>query len=266
VLRDYPQYYSYFGLHSFAYGGRLMENHNHLLGRTAGVDGFKTGYIGASGFNLDASAVRNGRRLIVVVLGGSSAAARDAHVADLLDAGFQVLGHRAMGQTMTVADNLHEPAPIGDVVRPPTEEGSGDQAGVRIVLADPPPVQHLIAPERPEHAYAPLADRGRAPVREQSGREAQVERGRADRHAKARDDDSWGVQVGAYRQRGQAREELAALKHRYGKLSDADRDVQAAGHGYYRARFSGLSAAEARHACSVMHAHHQTCEVVAPEG
>jgi D-alanyl-D-alanine carboxypeptidase (penicillin-binding protein 5/6) len=71
--------------------------------------------------------------------------------------------------------------------------------------------------------------------------------------------------VGAYRNRGQARDELAALEHRYAKLGDADHDVRSAGR-YYRARFSGLSASEARRACSAMRAHHQTCEVVAPAG
>jgi D-alanyl-D-alanine carboxypeptidase len=264
ILRDYPQYYRLFSERSFTYDGHYMENHNHLLGRTPGVDGFKTGYIGASGFNLAASAVRNNRRLVVVVLGGSSTAARDAHVADLFDAGFEVLNRRTMGQTITIAQNLHEPAPIGDVVRPPAEEGSGDQAGVRIVLSDPQPVQHLITPEAPDHAYAPLADRGRAPDREQGRLETRAERRR---DARAHDNDSWGVQVGAYRNRGQAREALATAEHRYSnKLSDAGHDVQAAGRGYYRARFSGLSAAEARRACAVMRSHHQTCAVVGPEG
>jgi len=265
ILRDYPQYYRLFSERSFTYAGHYMENHNHLLGRTPGVDGFKTGYIGASGFNLAASAVRNDRRLVVVVLGGSSTAARDAHVADLFDAGFEVLGRRAMGQTTTVAQNLREPAPIGDVVRPPTEEGSGDQAGVRIVLTDPQPVQHMIQPEAPEHAYAPLTDRGGAPAREEGRRESSPDRQRGGQAA-GRSEGSWGVQVGAYRNRGQARDQLSALEHRYSKLGDADRDVQPAGRGYYRARFSGLTAAEARRACSVMHAHHETCEIVAPQG
>ena len=125
-------------------------NHDGMLGRTPGVDGLKTGYIGASGFNLAASAVRDNRRVIVVVLGGSSAAARDAHVADLLDAGFEVLKRRGIGQTTTVAQNLHEPAPIGDVVRPPTEEGSGEQDNLHIVLTDASPEHHLIAPDTPQ--------------------------------------------------------------------------------------------------------------------
>ena len=69
VLRDYPQYYHYFGRKQFTYRGRTMSNHNHLLGRMPGVDGFKTGFTNAAGYNLAASAVRNGHRLIAVVHG-----------------------------------------------------------------------------------------------------------------------------------------------------------------------------------------------------
>src|SRR5690606_10372414 len=67
IMRDYPQYYSYFGVKQFTYGGVTMNNHNRLLRQMPGVDGLKTGFTNASGFNLAASAVRDGRRLIAVV-------------------------------------------------------------------------------------------------------------------------------------------------------------------------------------------------------
>jgi D-alanyl-D-alanine carboxypeptidase (penicillin-binding protein 5/6) len=270
VMRDYPQYYHFFSLRSFDYHGLMMTNHNGMLGRTPGVDGLKTGYIGASGFNLAASAVRDNRRLIVVVLGGSSSAARDAHVADLLDAGFSVLGHRALGQTITVADNLHEPIPSGQIVRPPSEQGSGDQAGLQIVLTDASPTHHLISQDVPDEAGPPSADRGGPPTRAderrqaaKSAKEAKAEKTRAKGHE--REDAAYAVQIGAYKKKGQARDALATLEQRYEKLGDADHDVQAAGHGYYRARFSGLSAAEAKRACSALRTHHQTCVVVTPD-
>ena len=136
VMRDYPQYYSYFSIKEFDYHGRTVVNHNHLLGKMPGLDGLKTGFINASGFNLAASAVRDNRRLIAVVLGGNSTAARDSHVEDLLDTGFVVLQRRAMGQNVDFAQNLSEPAPIGLISRPPTEEGAADQEGVRIVLTN----------------------------------------------------------------------------------------------------------------------------------
>ncbi len=138
VMRDYPQYYSYFGVKEFQYQGREITNHNHLLGRVEGVDGLKTGYTGAAGFNLAASAKRNGKRLIAVVLGGSSTAARDENVEDLINGGFEVLTKRAKGERITLASTLHEPADsaAGPVTRPPTEMGSGDQQGLKIVLGD----------------------------------------------------------------------------------------------------------------------------------
>ncbi len=136
VMRDYPQYYGYFGLHRFAYHGLTMSNHNHLLDSMPGVDGLKTGYINASGFNLAASAVRNGRRLIAVVLGGSSTASRDNNVEDLLNTGFEVLTRRDKGENITVAQNLFEPEATGPILRPATEQGDGDQRGLRIILGD----------------------------------------------------------------------------------------------------------------------------------
>jgi D-alanyl-D-alanine carboxypeptidase len=81
----FPQYYHYFATRTFKYRGEEMRNHNHLLGRVAGVDGMKTGYIHDSGFNIVVSMHRNGRHLIAVVFGGRSASARDARVESLLD-------------------------------------------------------------------------------------------------------------------------------------------------------------------------------------
>jgi D-alanyl-D-alanine carboxypeptidase len=81
----FPQYYHYFATRTFKYRGEEMRNHNHLLGRVAGVDGMKTGYIHDSGFNIVISMRRGGRHLIAVVFGGRSASARDARVESLLD-------------------------------------------------------------------------------------------------------------------------------------------------------------------------------------
>ena len=136
VMRDYPQYYSYFSLHSFAYRGETMNNHNHLLDSMPGVDGLKTGFTNASGFNLAASAVQDGRRLIAVVMGGSSSSARDANVADLLNTGFDVLRRRDRGETITVAQNLFEPEPSGPILRPQLEQGDADQHGGKGVGTD----------------------------------------------------------------------------------------------------------------------------------
>ncbi len=94
LWRDFPQHYHYFQTPSFAWRRGSGRNHNRLLGQVEGVDGIKTGYTRASGFNLATMAERNGRRVIVIVLGGESAAARDAQVAYLVEGAYQEFARR----------------------------------------------------------------------------------------------------------------------------------------------------------------------------
>ena len=85
IQERFPRYYKYFSTRSFTFHGESISNHNHLLGRVEGVDGIKTGYIEASGFNLVTSVHRGNRYLVAVVLGGSSAGSRDAHMRELIN-------------------------------------------------------------------------------------------------------------------------------------------------------------------------------------
>jgi D-alanyl-D-alanine carboxypeptidase len=85
LLDQFPHYYGYFSDLSFTYDARTYSNHNKLLRSYEGMDGIKTGYIRASGFNLVASATRNGVRLIGVVFGGKTGQSRDTHMASLLN-------------------------------------------------------------------------------------------------------------------------------------------------------------------------------------
>jgi len=87
----FPQYYHYFGQTHF----RGRESTNKLLTERTDVDGFKTGYTRASGFNLVISAVRGDDRVIAVVLGGASSGSRNSHMSDLIDRGFEVLNQQA---------------------------------------------------------------------------------------------------------------------------------------------------------------------------
>jgi D-alanyl-D-alanine carboxypeptidase len=80
----FPRYFHYFSTAEFDYDGEVIGNHNHLLGRVDGVDGIKTGYTRASGFNLLTSVHRDGRSLIAVVMGGRSAAGRDRIMMNLI--------------------------------------------------------------------------------------------------------------------------------------------------------------------------------------
>ena len=89
VQRDFPTYYKHFGTRTFKYGKRRYRNHNRLLGRVKGVDGIKTGYTRASGFNLTTSARRNGKRVVAVVMGGKTGRSRNAYMRRLIERMFR---------------------------------------------------------------------------------------------------------------------------------------------------------------------------------
>jgi D-alanyl-D-alanine carboxypeptidase len=84
LKEHFPHYYKFFSTRSFTFGKHRIANHNRLLGRVKGVDGIKTGYTRASGFNLVSSVSDGDRRIVAVVMGGRSGRARDAHMADLI--------------------------------------------------------------------------------------------------------------------------------------------------------------------------------------
>jgi D-alanyl-D-alanine carboxypeptidase len=142
----FPRYYRYFSTSAFNYHGQSIRNHNHLLGSVEGVDGIKTGYTRASGFNLVTSMRRGNRHLVGVVLGGRSGGSRDAIMRSLL------------------AENL-EKASIKRTVAAITERNASD-AGADVADADAEsstqPAQQVAA-AAPEPAAAPPA-RSNAPA------------------------------------------------------------------------------------------------------
>lgn len=116
LIRDFPRRYPLFSTVEYEYEGQQIGNHNHLLKTMPGVDGIKTGFTNAAGFTLAASSLRNGKRLIAVVLGGPNRLKRDGNVSELLETGFYVLNARARGQMTTVAANFAEPDDLSDAV------------------------------------------------------------------------------------------------------------------------------------------------------
>ena len=88
IIHDLPEYEYFVHIPSIRFGRRVTQNFNKLIGRYPGADGFKTGFICASGYNLIGSATRNGKRLIAVVMGASSGMMRAVRAAQLLDRGF----------------------------------------------------------------------------------------------------------------------------------------------------------------------------------
>ena len=88
ILLDHPERCKVFATKYFQYDGQVFRNHNTLLYTYEGMDGMKTGFTQASGFNLIATAHRNDKRLLAVVLGGVSAGARNAAMRNILDNGW----------------------------------------------------------------------------------------------------------------------------------------------------------------------------------
>jgi D-alanyl-D-alanine carboxypeptidase len=109
IIHDLPEYEYFVHIPSIRFGRKVTQNFNKLIGRYPGADGFKTGFICASGYNLVASATRNGRRLIAVVLGASSGHMRAVRAAQLLERGFANNNLSWLRPALGTVDNL---API----------------------------------------------------------------------------------------------------------------------------------------------------------
>ncbi len=301
VLRDYPQYYHYFSEKRTTFRGQAMNSHNRLLMKMPGVDGIKTGFTNASGYNLAASAVRDGKRLITVVLGGNSTAARDDNVEDLLNAGFDVLAKRKAGQNLTIAANMREPDDIaGPIVRPSTEQGSGEQAGLRVVVADelrgplavtspawtrPVPTSvgtsaaaaakttttlkanaaALAADKAQVASCAPTKVKGKITAAAQKKADA-CEAAKKTATAKAGPSKGdYRIQVGAFTSQKDAKAHLTKITKSFsGVVASASSQVQTGGKGTYRARFNGFSQAGAKQACAALAAKGERCLVLAP--
>jgi D-alanyl-D-alanine carboxypeptidase len=246
VLRDYPQYYRFFSTEQFTYRGKTYLNTNHLLGKMPGVDGLKTGFTNAAGFNLDASAVRNGNRLIAVVMGSSSSAARNANVEGLLLTGFDVLERRARGERLLVTQNLFEQAPPAYLAsaRTPAGQGEGDEDPIDVVLTR--------NTARPVAMTVSNSMAGAVATARTAPKLAKPE---------AR---NWWVQVGEFRSHRQAKAQVEEVSRRFARLFDAaEGSVDEAGRTY-RARFSGFNEQAARDVCSTVKSRGLPCEVRGP--
>jgi len=136
LITRFPGFYPYFSTETFAYGGRLYITHNHAVETYPGADGLKTGYIRASGYNVATSAVRDGRRIIAVVMGGRSAYARDAQMTALLDQGFALA--QTQPKTQIASAVLPQPptaasAPLMPIRIPLSGRSPGFALGSRIM-------------------------------------------------------------------------------------------------------------------------------------
>jgi D-alanyl-D-alanine carboxypeptidase len=230
LYRDFPKEYAYFATEEFTYNGVTHANHNHLMQAFEGMDGIKTGYIRASGFNLAASAVRDNHRLVGVVMGGLSPHARDMEMAQLLNNAFA--GRDTEPPVLTAA-----------------AEAEGDPE------AEPNP--HSFS-RRAARALAKLSPISRA----EAATPVHVPRGR---HEAA---ETWGIQVGAFAQESAAEKAAATAVARLPTLQAKTLQVlspgqPAQGERYYRARLVGFSERDAERACHALHKKHLQCAVIA---
>jgi D-alanyl-D-alanine carboxypeptidase len=148
LIRDFPEYSFYWHIPAIKYGRRIVRNYNTLLGRYPGADGMKTGFICASGFNLVATASRNGRQLIAVVLGSPSGAARAVKAAEILESGFTQNPLSWLTPALGTVDNLTpinaDPPNLHDQVcgphrkRPAAEDEDADAGGETGAATDTP--------------------------------------------------------------------------------------------------------------------------------
>lgn len=179
IQERFPKYYPLFSMRAFQYGSRTIRGHNRLLGKVEGVDGIKTGYTRASGFNLMTSARSEGRHVVSVVLGGRSGASRDKIMTDLVLASLPRASTSGRSSVMVaeapapeerprslpVQQAAAEPAPI-PVPRPrqQAEEPQALPAAARAYA--PMPTTTPIAPPRPVAVAGgrPLQISGMRPV------------------------------------------------------------------------------------------------------
>ncbi len=265
LLRNHGDYYHYFSTRSFSYGKLTMTTHNRLMLNYPGADGIKTGYIAASGFNLVASAKRNGRRLVGVVFGGQSARARDAHMADLLDAAFAKLP----GQGPTI-DNLPEvieanAGPEDDQPDLALAQGKASTAARSVTQpGDAKDVMQALAATKAARPYQTAAkiEQG-APAKKQAS-------ARADDDTPAASAGKWGIQVGAFTLRDSAANAAERATEKLGNFLTAGRVDVSSYRGdrrtLYRARVVGLSESQAREACKRLSKQKTSCSLVTPSG
>lgn len=299
LMNDFPDHYHYFANASFSYRGQIINGHNRLLRNYPGADGLKTGFIRASGFNVATSAVRDGRRIVAVVMGGFTAQSRDTHMMALLDRGFMRAGLSDQQGWIAEANISSMDSLIASVQEQAGEALPGPQSTSAppstSTLADrqngsTSESQQLIAAldARPSRRES-LSDQ---PVRHEpaSGSVfAEAEPPRETIISPSIDDDpilavlngsafntthsaveqgAWAVQVGAYRNIDQARASASRAANYLPTERPLSRvavtEVEASDHKLFRARLVDLQESQARETCYRLTRSGMDCQVVTP--
>ncbi|MEJ8573431.1 D-alanyl-D-alanine carboxypeptidase [Microbaculum marinum] len=269
TMRRFPQYYGYFQTKSFTWKGATYGNHNKLLGRVAGVDGMKTGYISASGFNLVSSMRRDGRHIVGVVMGGRTGATRDAHMQDLLEtyikkaatSGAMMFANaplppsRPDQASLPVRTSAAQIIPVPKLVVPsirvPGTLVTAGAAGKSLPLEAPSDTTGSVAPPAVAAAATPVP----AQVVEQGDTNAAAP-------ATVQNGD-WVIQVGAFNNEQLAYATLQKARARApGMLGSATAFTETTSKGgetLWRARFAGFDQNTAYTACAELKQHAFGC-------
>lgn len=159
----FPRYYRYFATASFNYRGRNIRNHNHLLGKVEGVDGIKTGYTRASGFNLVTNLRRGNRHLVGVVMGGRSYSSRDAIMRNLLAENLEkASGRRTVAAIAERSSTEANAAAAEEAAQSRPAAPVQVQGAIQVAAAEAPP------PLPPTRSIAAAAPAPKAPVVEKA--------------------------------------------------------------------------------------------------
>ncbi|WP_245701523.1 D-alanyl-D-alanine carboxypeptidase family protein [Franzmannia pantelleriensis] len=281
LMNDFPGYYHYFANASFTYRGQTINGHNRLLRNYPGADGLKTGFIRASGFNVATSAVRDGRRIVAVVMGGFTAQSRDDHMMTLLDRGF-----------MRAALNDQNGWVAETNIAQPMETLVASVQGASSDLPSQPPTTALADLQtQSEAASEPLRLITALDARPRTSEASAAADALADTAPASvyRDDDdpilavlsasgiasegsieqgSWAIQVGAYQDFDKAR----ASASRAADYLSADQalsrvavtEVESSDRTFFRARLVDLQENQARETCHRLAQSGMDCQVVTP--
>ncbi len=265
LRQHFPREFAYFSRRSFVYRGQTIKGHNHVMEHVAGVDGIKTGYTNASGFNLVSSVNLDGRRLVAVVMGGNTFRARDAHMIQLIRKYLPEAKRGRSSDALAVARNdndnvpqqtakvrLPHPAaapvpvvrgvvPVADVVGNDSAEGQGD--------ADEP-AKPAVRPRR--KVAVPAAAAAAEDIDPLVTASAASAAG------------GWAVQIGSLPSAKQAQRVLSQAYAAGGSaLGNSTASMQRFNQGrstFYRARFTGFGSQKAaQKACTALKRKHFHC-------
>jgi D-alanyl-D-alanine carboxypeptidase (penicillin-binding protein 5/6) len=293
VMRDYPQYYDYFNLPSQEFRGRTYVNHNPLRSMP-GIDGMKTGYTNAAGYNLVASGVRNNHRLIAVMLGGSNKTQRREHVTALMNTGFEVIARRDRGEKIEIAQNeftraMDAEARMPDGPQPYTILADNGQtvggssplsdaqlretlAGSEQANATDDNVQRTSATIKAPAVVQTLsaATNTAALVKKPAVKVATAKAKKAELAAKGKKKKDptavYAIQIGAFKDKALANDWAKKMKSKFSAhLSGGTSQITKNENGWYRTRFATLTKAQASAACKSISAKHLDCMVIKPD-